>query len=115
MPDNSFSFQPPTGVTPSITMTAMTVLPSGKTYEVAAGTSLLKALQAAGEPIISKCGGEAKCESCHVMVPSGRKSLSKIQRVENEKLDGIVGVSSSSRLACQAILGDEPVTVELLK
>ncbi|MDD2926655.1 2Fe-2S iron-sulfur cluster-binding protein [Rhodoferax sp.] len=96
-------------------MTTLTVLPSGKSYEVAAGTSLLKALQAAGEPIISKCGGEAKCESCHVYVTVGRKSLSKIQRVENEKLDGIVGVSSNSRLACQALLGEEAVTVELLK
>ena len=96
-------------------MTTLPVLPSGKFYEVAAGTSLLKALQAAGEPIISKCGGDAKCESCHVTVPVGRKSVSKIQRVENEKLDGIVGVSSGSRLACQAILGEEPVTVELLQ
>lgn len=96
-------------------MTTLTVLPSGKSYEVAPGTSLLKALQAAGEPIISKCGGEVRCESCHVMVPVGRKSLSKIQRLENEKLDGIVGVSSGSRLACQAILGDEVVTVELLR
>ena len=96
-------------------MTTLTVLPSGKSYEVAAGTSLLKALQAAGEPVISKCGGEAKCESCHVFVTVGRKSLSKIQRVENEKLDGIVGVSSNSRLACQALLGEEAVTVELLK
>ncbi|MDD2926768.1 2Fe-2S iron-sulfur cluster-binding protein [Rhodoferax sp.] len=96
-------------------MTTLTVLPSGKSYEVAAGTSLLKALQAAGEPIISKCGGEAKCESCHVFVTVGRKSLSKIQRVENEKLDGIVGVSSNSRLACQALLGEEAITVELLK
>ncbi|TXT37045.1 MAG: ferredoxin [Comamonadaceae bacterium] len=96
-------------------MTTLTVLPSGKSYEVASGTSLLKALQAAGEPIISKCGGEAKCESCHLFVTVGRKSLSKIQRVENEKLDGIVGVSSNSRLACQALLGEEAVTVELLK
>ncbi len=96
-------------------MTTLTVLPSGKSYEVAAGTSLLKALQDAGEPIISKCGGEAKCESCHVMVTVGRKTLSKIQRIENEKLDGVVGVSSNSRLACQAILGEEPVTVELIK
>jgi 2Fe-2S ferredoxin len=102
-------------MTTTTTLTALTVLPSGKTYEVAAGTTLLKALQDAGEPIISKCGGEAKCESCHVFVTAGRKSLSKIQRVENEKLDGIVGVSSSSRLACQAVLGEEPVTVELLK
>jgi 2Fe-2S ferredoxin len=96
-------------------MTTLTVLSSGKSYEVAAGTSLLKALQAAGEPIISKCGGEAKCETCHVIVSVGRKSLSKIQRNENEKLDGIVGVSSGSRLACQAILGDEPVTLDLVK
>jgi len=95
-------------------MTTLTVLPSGKSYEVAAGTSLLKALQAVGEAIVSKCGGEAKCESCHVTVPVGRKSLSKIQRSENEKLDGIVGISSNSRLACQAILGEEAVTVQLM-
>jgi 2Fe-2S ferredoxin len=95
-------------------MTTLTVLPSGKSYEVAAGTSLLKALQSVGEPIVSKCGGEAKCESCHVAVPVGKKSLSKIQRVENEKLDGIVGIGSNSRLACQAILGEEAVTVQLL-
>ncbi|MES2877334.1 MAG: 2Fe-2S iron-sulfur cluster-binding protein [Pseudomonadota bacterium] len=95
-------------------MTTLTVLPSGKTYEATAGTSLLKALQAAGEAIISKCGGEAKCESCHVAVPVGKKSLSKIQRVENEKLDGIVGIGSNARLACQAILGEEPVTVQLI-
>jgi ferredoxin, 2Fe-2S len=40
--------------------------------------------------------------------------LSKIQRSENERLDAIVGVSSQSRLACQAKLGNEDVTVELL-
>jgi 2Fe-2S ferredoxin len=95
-------------------MTTLTVLPSGKTYDVSAGTTLLQALQSVGEPIRCKCGGEAKCEACHVFVPVGRKSLSKIQRLENEKLDGIVGIGSNSRLACQAVLGDEPVTVELL-
>jgi 2Fe-2S ferredoxin len=96
-------------------MTTLTVLPSGKSYDIAAGTSLLAALQSAGEPLASKCDGQAKCGACHVFVPVGRKSLSKTQRLENEKLDGIVGVSSASRLACQAILGEEPVTVELLQ
>ena len=95
-------------------MTTLTVLPSGKSYDVAAGQSLLAALQSVGEPIKTKCGGGAKCEACHVMVPEGRKSLSKIQRTENEKLDGMVGVASASRLACQAILGEEAVTVQLL-
>jgi 2Fe-2S ferredoxin len=33
---------------------------------------------------------------------------------ENARLDTIVGVGSKSRLACQALLGSDDVTVELL-
>lgn len=95
-------------------MTTLTVMPSGKTYDVTAGITLLQALLGAGEAIPHKCDGKAECGSCHLFVQEGRKSLSKIQRVENDKLDTIVGVGSKSRLACQAVLGEEPVTVELL-
>lgn len=95
-------------------MTTLTVLPSGKTYDVTAGATLLKALLDVGENIAHKCDGKAECGSCHVFIQEGRKSLSKIQRAENEKLDTLVGIGSKSRLACQAVLGDEPVTVELL-
>lgn len=95
-------------------MPQLTVQPSGKTYDAAAGQSILAALLAAGETINHKCDGQASCGSCHIFVLEGRKSLSKTQRLENEKLDSIVGVGSKSRLACQATLGDEPVTVELL-
>jgi 2Fe-2S ferredoxin len=92
----------------------LTIQPAGKTIEVAAGISLLNALLQAGENIAHKCEGKAECGSCHLFVLEGRKSLSKIQRTENEKLDTIVGVGSKSRLACQTVLGDENVTVELL-
>lgn len=95
-------------------MPVVTIMPSGKTIEAATGSRLLDAIVAAGEQIISKCGGEATCGQCHVFVQTGRKSLSKTTRVENEKLDSIVGVGSKSRLACQALLGTENVTVELL-
>lgn len=95
-------------------MPVVTILPSGKTVDAEQGSRLLDAILAAGENIVSKCGGEAKCGSCHVFVQDGRKSLSKTQRLENEKLDTIVGVGSKSRLACQALLGTENVTVELL-
>ena len=95
-------------------MTTLTVLPSGKTYDVTAGTTTMKALLAAGETIAHKCEGEAKCGSCHIFVQEGRKTISRIQKLENEKLDTLVGVGSKSRLACQAVLGEEPVTVELL-
>ena len=94
-------------------MTTLTVLPSGKTYDVTAGTSLLKALLDAGERIAHKCEGKAQCGSCHLFVEAGRKGLSKIQPVENEKLDTVVGVGSKSRLACQTVIGEDPVTVEL--
>jgi len=95
-------------------MPTLTIQPSGRTFEAAAGTSILQALLAAGESIARKCEGKAECGSCHVFVQEGRKSLSKIQRLENGKLDSIPGVGSKSRLACQALLGPENVTVELL-
>ena len=95
-------------------MPTMTILPLNKSVEVTEGMSILQAIFAAGITAFSKCGGEAKCGTCHVFVIEGRKGLSKVQRLENEKLDSIVGVSAKSRLACQALLGTEKVTVELL-
>lgn len=94
-------------------MPVLTIQPSGKTIQAAAGSSILSALLAGGEKVAHKCDGKAECGSCHIFVQEGRKSLSKIQRVENEKLDTLVGVGSKSRLACQAMLGDEDVTVEI--
>lgn len=95
-------------------MPLLTVKNSGKAIEVETGKSLLSALLAAGESILHKCESKAECGSCHIYVTEGRKTLSKTQRAENEKLDSIVGVGSSSRLACQALMGTENVTVELL-
>ena len=95
-------------------MPMLTIQNSGKTIEVETGKSLLAALLSAGESILHKCESKAECGSCHIYVKEGRKTLSKTQRAENEKLDTIVGVSSNSRLACQALIGTENITVELL-
>ena len=95
-------------------MPTLTINPSGTTVPSTEGMSILEALLAAGEKIAHKCEGNAECGSCHIFVVEGRKTLSKAQRAENERLDAIVGVSSNSRLACQAKLGTENVTVELL-
>ena len=96
-------------------MTTLTVLPSGKSFDVAEGTTLLAALLGAEIAIPHKCDGQAKCGSCHIYVQEGRKGISKIAREENERLDTIVGIGSKSRLACQAkVLGTENVTIELL-
>lgn len=95
-------------------MTTLTIMPSGKTFEAEPGTSLLKAILDAGEVLVSQCGGEAKCGKCHLYVLEGRKSVSRIAALENSVLDTIIGIGSKSRLACQTLLGTEPVTVELL-
>ncbi len=95
-------------------MPTLTIMPSGKTFQAETGARLLDVILASGEEIAHKCDAKAECGSCHVFVLDGRKSLSKIQRVENERLDAVVGVGSKSRLACQTIIGAENVTVELL-
>lgn len=95
-------------------MPVLTLMPSGKNISAAEGMSILQAILSSGEALPHKCEGKAECGSCHIFVLEGRKSLSKTQRLENEKLDTIVGVGSKSRLACQAILGAEDVTVEIL-
>lgn len=95
-------------------MPVVSIQPSGKTIEAAEGSRLLDVLRNSGESIQHKCDGQAQCGTCHIYVQEGRKSVSKIQRPEHEKLDSIIGVGSKSRLACQVILGNENISVELL-
>lgn len=95
-------------------MSILTILPSRKTAGFTPGTGLVQAILAAGETFITKCGGNASCGACHVFVTEGRKSINRITPAENAKLDTLVGVSGKSRLACQVVLGTEPVTIELL-
>jgi 2Fe-2S ferredoxin len=96
-------------------MSLVTILPSGKSIDVAAGTTLLAAILAVEEAIAHKCDGKAACGTCHIYIQEGRKGVSRIGREENERLDTIVGIGSKSRLACQAtVLGTEDVKIELL-
>lgn len=95
-------------------MPTMTILPAGNAIEVAAGTSILHALLGAEEKIMHTCDGQAQCGSCHIFVHEGRRTVPKLQRLENERLDTIIGIGSKSRLACQTIIGSENVTIELL-
>jgi len=95
-------------------MPTMTIKPLNTTISASEGSTILQALLAAAVDAPHKCGGQAKCGTCHIFVPAGMKSLSKIGRLENEKLDSIVGVGSKSRLACQAVVGTEDFTIELL-
>lgn len=95
-------------------MPTLLITPAGKAIEVTPGTRLLDAILGAGEKLPHKCEGKAECGTCHIFVTEGKKSLSKAQRIENERLDATIGVGSKSRLACQAHVGEQNITVELL-
>ena len=95
-------------------MPVVSIQPSGKTIEAAEGSRLLDILRNSGEAIQHKCDGQAQCGTCHIFIHENRRSVSKIQRNEHEKLDSLVGVGSKSRLACQVVLGNENISIELL-
>jgi 2Fe-2S ferredoxin len=95
-------------------MPQITILPENKVVDAPQGTVLLQALLGAGAAIQHKCGGNAKCGSCHFYLQEGKKSVNRISPTENAMLDTIVGVGSKSRLACQVVVGSENLVVELL-
>jgi 2Fe-2S ferredoxin len=96
-------------------MPTITIKPSGKTQEVAEGSFLIDAIKAAGFEVNCTIDGpKHMCDVCHIFVVEGKKTLAKTSKEEAERLDNMIGVGSKSRFACQAQVGTEPVTIELL-
>jgi 2Fe-2S ferredoxin len=94
-------------------MPRVTFEPGGRSAEVARGTTLLEAADAASVELPSNCGGVCACTTCHVWVEAGLASLSEIEDREDDKLQEAAGLSAHSRLACQARVGEEDVLVRL--
>ena len=94
-------------------MPRVTFEPDGRSAEVAPGTSLLDAAEAAGVELPSNCGGVCACTTCHVWVEAGLASLSEIEEREDDRLQEAAGLSARSRLACQARVGDADVVVRI--
>jgi 2Fe-2S ferredoxin len=63
-------------------MPIITFLPSRKTIEVAAGTSLFDAAIRAGLPVASSCDAEFVCGRCNMQITSGADHLSPQQDAE---------------------------------
>src|SRR5512139_2455253 len=94
-------------------MPRVTFEPAGRSAEVAPGTSVLDAAEAAGVDLPSNCGGVCACTTCHVWVEGGLDSLSEIAEREDDKLQEAAGLSAHSRLACQARVGRADVRVRV--
>jgi 2Fe-2S ferredoxin len=89
--------------------------PEGKTVQAPPGTSICEALLDHGVEIEHACDQVCACTTCHVIVRKGFASLSEMEENEEDMLDRAWGLEADSRLACQAILGRDDVTVEIPK
>ena len=91
------------------------ICPEGAIIEVEAGISICDAALANGVEIEHACEKSCACTTCHVIVREGFDSLPPSSDDEDDLLDRAWGLTSLSRLSCQAIVQDAPLTVEIPK
>lgn len=100
-------------------MTTLTILPhpellpQGKTIEVQAGATLCKALLANDIAIEHACDMVCACTTCHVLVREGLDTLPAASEKEEDMLDRAWGLAPCSRLSCQVMVGNAPLTLEI--
>ena len=88
-------------------MYRVTFVPDGVTVKAEAGETLLNLANQNGVFIDSNCGGFCACSTCHVIVKEGMEHLPEATEEEEDQLDEATGLTLSSRLSCQCILGEE--------
>jgi 2Fe-2S ferredoxin len=102
-------------------MAKLTVLPhaalspNGTVLEVKKGMSLCDALLENHVAIEHACEKQAACTTCHVIVRKGFDSLDEASEKEEDMLDKAWGLEATSRLSCQAKMGDDDLTIEIPK
>ncbi|MCC6868031.1 MAG: ISC system 2Fe-2S type ferredoxin [Burkholderiales bacterium] len=89
--------------------------PEGKTFDATPGTSLLDNLLAQGIEVEHACEKACACTTCHVIVREGFASLPPSSDDEDDMLDRAWGLTSVSRLSCQAKVTDTKLVVEIPK
>ena len=87
--------------------------PEGAVIEAPAGKSLCDALLENEIEIEHACEKSCACTTCHVVVREGFASLGEAEEHEEDLLDRAWGLEPTSRLSCQAKLGDEDLVVEI--
>jgi 2Fe-2S ferredoxin len=81
------------------------------TVEVPPGTTILEAADKGEAQVGHTCGGVCACSTCHVWVRKGFDSLSEQDDMELDRLDLAYDVKPTSRLGCQAKVGNEDLEV----
>ena len=102
-------------------MTTVTLLPhheicpQGATVELNEGENLCEGLLARGIKIEHACDMSKACTTCHVIVRQGFDSLEEMDDIEADLLVRAWGLEPDSRLACQCVVADSDLTIEIPK
>ena len=100
-------------------MTKLTVLPhetlcpEGAVLEATPGATVCDTLLENHIEIEHACEKSCACTTCHVIVRQGYDSLEPPTDKEDDLLDKAWGLELTSRLSCQARVGDTPITIEI--
>ena len=89
--------------------------PDGEVVTAEPGTTVLNAALAGDLEIEHACEKSCACTTCHVIIREGGDSLNDAEEDEDDMLDKAWGLEPDSRLACQAILADVDLVVEIPK
>jgi 2Fe-2S ferredoxin len=89
--------------------------PDGAVIEATPGTTICDALLEHDIEIEHACEKSCACTTCHVVVREGFSSLDDADEKEDDLLDKAWGLEPQSRLSCQAVVADTPLTIEIPK
>ena len=102
-------------MTQIIVLPHVELCPDGSVIEAAPGTTICDSLLENGIDIEHACEKSCACTTCHVIVREGFNSLEAAEELEEDLLDKAWGLEPNSRLSCQAVVADTPLTVEIPK
>lgn len=91
------------------------ICPNGAEFEATTGVSICKQLLKHKIEIEHACDMVCACTTCHVVIKQGFNSLNELDELEEDLLDRAWGLTSTSRLSCQAIVANEDLVIELPK
>ena len=89
--------------------------PQGAEIEAQSGKSICDTLLDNHIDIEHACEKSCACTTCHVVVRQGFDSLDDAEEKEEDLLDKAWGLEATSRLSCQARVGDADLVIEIPK